>query len=319
MGNSLYDLGDLPGAKKSYEEVRAIYREIGNRRGSAGALDNIANVLGDQGDFATATRLSEESLAIYREIGDKNGAAQTLNNMGTVQLVQGNFRAARAFFEQALPVYRETGDSGGLSICLNNVAEMEAGQGDVAARAPTSRNPSRSFATPDRRASPSIRSSASRARSSRPATSRARGRCSRRACRSARSPAIGTSRPTRSRTWRRSRWPKTGWPTRAKGKADNPRPLLRRKTASLLPAEVSATNATSPRRFKDHGSKSLVKAPPPGADSPSAAIFSIRRWSHRAETGGREMPPRTAGEPSHRRNPATSATTNSAASTTPDR
>ena len=132
LGNSLYDLGDLPGARQTYGETLAMYEAIGNRRGQAGALDNMANVLGDQGDFAEARRLAERALALYRDIGDKAGAAQTLNNLGTALVVQGDFRGARAFFEQALPLYRETGDRGGLAICLNNVAEMQAGQGDVA-------------------------------------------------------------------------------------------------------------------------------------------------------------------------------------------
>jgi hypothetical protein len=66
IANALWDQGDLPGAKKMYEQAAATYRAIGNKGGLAGATDNAANVLSDQGDLPWLAKRTEEALAPYR-------------------------------------------------------------------------------------------------------------------------------------------------------------------------------------------------------------------------------------------------------------
>jgi tetratricopeptide (TPR) repeat protein len=75
---------DYPAARARYEESLAISQQLGNRRGIAASVNNLANVASEQGDFATAQKLYEESLAIKRELGDRWGISASLNNLGNL-------------------------------------------------------------------------------------------------------------------------------------------------------------------------------------------------------------------------------------------
>jgi hypothetical protein len=63
--------GDYAAARAFCEESLAIYRELGNKKDIARALNRLAIVALNQGDNALARSLSEENLIISREVGDK--------------------------------------------------------------------------------------------------------------------------------------------------------------------------------------------------------------------------------------------------------
>ena len=131
LANSYYTQGDLPGAKKFYQQTLATYRQIGNQRGIAGALDNLASVMADQGDPAGASRLSQQSLEIYRDLGDYTGMGDTLNNIAAEQVVQGDFQAARKTFQQSLEIWRKIGDKAGIATAQNNLGDMLLAEGEL--------------------------------------------------------------------------------------------------------------------------------------------------------------------------------------------
>src|SRR5208337_2398530 len=110
LANSYYDLGDLAGAKRFYEQALETSHQIGNQLGVAGALDSIASVLGDMGDPAGARKLSEQALKIYREMGDLTGMGETLDNIAAEQILEGDFSAATKTSQQALERWRNLGD-----------------------------------------------------------------------------------------------------------------------------------------------------------------------------------------------------------------
>ena len=56
---------------------------IGDRWGLATSLGNLANVLSSQKDLAGSQKYHEQALAIYREIGNIKGTASSLNNMSS--------------------------------------------------------------------------------------------------------------------------------------------------------------------------------------------------------------------------------------------
>ena len=67
--------------EKAYEEVLALYRQIGNRTGQAGENDNIGDILVYLGDLEGARRGYEAAFSIYQEVGDKNGEALAENGL----------------------------------------------------------------------------------------------------------------------------------------------------------------------------------------------------------------------------------------------
>ena len=131
-----YQQGDYPAARALDEESLAIQRQLGDRRGIAGSLNNLGLVACDQGDFAAARLLHEESLAIMRELEDRKGIANSLNNLGNVAYDQGDFAAARELYEESLAIERELGDREGVARVLGNLGNVAKHQGDYpAARA----------------------------------------------------------------------------------------------------------------------------------------------------------------------------------------
>jgi predicted ATPase/class 3 adenylate cyclase len=125
-----YQQGDYPAARALDEECLAIQRQLGDRRGIAGSLNNLGLVACDQGDFPAARSLHEESLTIVRELGDRKGIANSLNNLGNVVYDQGDFSSARGLYEESLAIARELGDREGVARVLGNLGNVAKHQGD---------------------------------------------------------------------------------------------------------------------------------------------------------------------------------------------
>ena len=74
LGYMLHNGNDVPRARALLEEALAVWRELGDQRGIAMALMELATVLMDLGDLDRARALGEEALAICRALGDDFGA-----------------------------------------------------------------------------------------------------------------------------------------------------------------------------------------------------------------------------------------------------
>jgi tetratricopeptide (TPR) repeat protein len=94
--------GDYASAQALLEEGLAIYREIGDKAGTANSLNNLGNVARDQGDYSAARSLHEESLAIFREIGNRHGIAESLNNLGLLACKEHDYGASRSCLAECL-------------------------------------------------------------------------------------------------------------------------------------------------------------------------------------------------------------------------
>ena len=128
--------GDFASARALFEESLAIRRELGDKRGVAHSLNNLATVAAQQGDYASARPLFEESLTIQRGLGDKGGVANVLNNLGNVAEGQGDYASARSLYEESLAVFRELGDRWWIAGLLQNLGNISFEQGDYAAARP---------------------------------------------------------------------------------------------------------------------------------------------------------------------------------------
>jgi predicted ATPase/DNA-binding XRE family transcriptional regulator len=105
-----------------HEKGLALFRGIGNERGSAYSLSNLASASLERGQLERALALSEESLALYRKLGDRAGEALALINLGDVARAQGDEGRAAALYRNALVLYRELGNERGAARMLERLA-----------------------------------------------------------------------------------------------------------------------------------------------------------------------------------------------------
>jgi eukaryotic-like serine/threonine-protein kinase len=115
-------------ARQIYEEVIAIFHEIGDRTREAKTLNNFAALIAE-GDLAEGTALLERSLAIKREIEDLQGVATSLANLGNLHASQGDVRRARSYLEEAAAISRRLGDAHGTALALRGIARVHTRAG----------------------------------------------------------------------------------------------------------------------------------------------------------------------------------------------
>ncbi|MFL5587674.1 MAG: tetratricopeptide repeat protein [Ktedonobacteraceae bacterium] len=91
-------------------EGLALYRELGDRRGSATALSSLGYAAMMRSKYAEARALLEEALALFREVGDTGGCASALNTLASVLYYQGEYVRAQALLEESRVLSRAAGD-----------------------------------------------------------------------------------------------------------------------------------------------------------------------------------------------------------------
>jgi tetratricopeptide (TPR) repeat protein len=86
------------------------------------------------GEFARGTRLYEQSLAIYRALGDERGSAHVLHRLAVSAIVEKDVARARALAEESLELHRRFGSRRGEAIALGTLGELEwrAGRRELA-------------------------------------------------------------------------------------------------------------------------------------------------------------------------------------------
>ena len=122
--------GDYPAAQSLLEEGLALRKELGDKKGIAATLNNLASLAQQQGDYATARSIYEESLALKKELGDKWSIAISLSNLGLVVQQQGDYATARSLYEESLALARELGDKKGIAVSLGTLGNAAHLQGD---------------------------------------------------------------------------------------------------------------------------------------------------------------------------------------------
>lgn len=131
-GNLARIQGDYSAAYRCYRESLALLQELGDRRRSASALNNLGAVAKEKGDYTAARSFYEESLVIKQELGDTRGMAIVLNNLGVLANAQGDFKEAGTFLNQSLALFQQEKDQWGIALALNNLGITTSGQGDYA-------------------------------------------------------------------------------------------------------------------------------------------------------------------------------------------
>jgi tetratricopeptide (TPR) repeat protein len=125
--------GDIATARELFEESLALWRQLGDARGIAYALNNLGLVAQEQEEYGTARQRFEESLTLSRELGDQYAVASLLDNLGTIARLQNDCPTARRLHEEAITMRRELGHQLGVAISLHNLASVVEQQREPAA------------------------------------------------------------------------------------------------------------------------------------------------------------------------------------------
>jgi tetratricopeptide (TPR) repeat protein len=114
-------------------EGLALFRERGDMRGIALALDRLGMAAWRRGNFTAARSLMEEDLSLFRTLDDKERVAWSLFTLGLLESKQGAYARAQTLFEESLAMHRQVENKRGMAAALNQLAGgILATQGDVA-------------------------------------------------------------------------------------------------------------------------------------------------------------------------------------------
>ncbi len=113
--------GDTAAALQEYRRVLAIREVLDDRPGLAATHHNIGQMLRRGGDTDGAVRSLERALALHRGIGDRPGEAGDLNLIGLIRMDRGETEAARASLETSLALARALGDKRTEANALTNL------------------------------------------------------------------------------------------------------------------------------------------------------------------------------------------------------
>ncbi|MCL4559152.1 MAG: tetratricopeptide repeat protein [Chloroflexi bacterium] len=122
--------GDLPLARKYYEEGLALFVQNGFRDGEAQSYVRLGDIARLEGDYGRAEELYEKSLLINRELKISLEIACSLHKLGFIALHQGEMSHAQALFCESLALQRESGNQQGLAECLAGLASQRVCSGD---------------------------------------------------------------------------------------------------------------------------------------------------------------------------------------------
>ncbi|NEQ68611.1 MAG: tetratricopeptide repeat protein [Symploca sp. SIO2D2] len=132
QGNQYYRHSQYQQALQTYQQVLAIYLEIGDSTGEAVALHLIGAVYNQLDDYSEALKFYRQSLAIYQAISYNPGEARILNSIGAVYQQQGLYDQALEYYQQSLTLRRNINDRVGAGETLTNLGTLYYNQGQYA-------------------------------------------------------------------------------------------------------------------------------------------------------------------------------------------
>jgi tetratricopeptide (TPR) repeat protein/predicted Ser/Thr protein kinase/TolB-like protein len=117
-------------ALQNFNDSLKIKKQIGDQRGAAASLDQIADIEDSTGHADKALASYKEALGIYRDIGDQSRIGDTLIDMGSFYHDHNNPAEALKNFNEALSMERALGDESKQAMCLNHIGAIKLADGD---------------------------------------------------------------------------------------------------------------------------------------------------------------------------------------------
>ncbi len=118
-------------AMRNYQDSVAVNEKIGQKRGVAAALAEMALVQASSGNQNAALASYRHALQLLREIGMDKEVGDTLMDMGSLLSDMGQTDQALQAYQEALKTQRESGDENFESLCLDNIANVYVARGDT--------------------------------------------------------------------------------------------------------------------------------------------------------------------------------------------
>jgi tetratricopeptide (TPR) repeat protein len=131
-GNLARSLGSYDRATKFYVRSLQLRLKLGDTRGVALALNNLAVNAQFEGKPDASLAHQEASIDLFRELGDPAGVALSLITLGAMAQLQGRGDSARGLYEESLALFRAIDDKRGVAACLNNLGNTASDGGQVA-------------------------------------------------------------------------------------------------------------------------------------------------------------------------------------------
>ncbi|MCU0427116.1 MAG: tetratricopeptide repeat-containing sensor histidine kinase [Candidatus Kapabacteria bacterium] len=103
----------------------ALFRDIRDTLGIAGALVNIGGVYQSRGDYASAMEHYFQALILYELRGDKRGIAKSRASIGVAYTLKGELPAALEAQRQALTLRTTLHDEQGIAHSLRNIGHVQ--------------------------------------------------------------------------------------------------------------------------------------------------------------------------------------------------
>ncbi|MDK2464857.1 MAG: tetratricopeptide repeat protein [Candidatus Korarchaeota archaeon] len=128
-----YDAQLLSEADIALRRAAEIFEDLGDRRGVAITLHQLAMIAQDRGDYDEAERLYRQSLKRKGDLGDRRGAATTKAALAILMEGRGNLSEAAALMTEALETFKSMGDpraSRAASDFLRILKKMGRSEGD---------------------------------------------------------------------------------------------------------------------------------------------------------------------------------------------
>jgi predicted ATPase/DNA-binding NarL/FixJ family response regulator/DNA-binding SARP family transcriptional activator len=129
-GNLAFLQSEYGLARGRLEEGSALYRNLGDKRGTASAVQLLGSMAREQGRYARAEAFHGESLALWRELGEDGGVAHSLNYLGFVAWLQEDYGRATRLCTQALSMFRCLGEGEGIAWSLIMLGTTALHRGD---------------------------------------------------------------------------------------------------------------------------------------------------------------------------------------------
>jgi predicted ATPase/DNA-binding CsgD family transcriptional regulator len=113
------------------EEAADLFLEEGEKWGAAIELGFLAVAWRNQGDHERAKRLAERGLAISREIGERQATTSALYTLAILAQTEGEDERARKLLEEGLKLSAELGNEADVAHCLEGLASMYGAEGKI--------------------------------------------------------------------------------------------------------------------------------------------------------------------------------------------
>ncbi|MFI7640689.1 BTAD domain-containing putative transcriptional regulator [Nonomuraea sp. NPDC049400] len=123
--------GDNAAAERGFGAAVEGFRSLGDRWGTALALDTLASLAGARGDRATAIALTDEALALTEQLGALEDSADLLVNRGD-HFAGDDAAAARADYARAAGLARRAGSATTLAAALRGLGDIALLEQDLA-------------------------------------------------------------------------------------------------------------------------------------------------------------------------------------------